>query len=259
MNSIIHGLRQTARHLYLDVAGSISKPAPGIHIMNGHRVQDEPQPDTFRHLLHTLAHEVDFVKVEKAVEMIATGVRPDKPVLAFTFDDGFMECYDCFAPVLEEFGINALFFINPNYVDGDEQYIAHFNNQVVLTPNKRPMRWSHIAELSERGHIIGAHTMDHYMINSGDADTLKYQIEGCKPMIEAHIGKACEYFAIPFGKLTHANLLSVDIATRCYKYVFSQSDYRHYFSFDGRVINRRHFEPFWPVNHVRYFISCNKT
>lgn len=56
----------------------------------------------------------------------------------------------------------------------------------------------------------------------------------------------------------HANQSSIDIACKYYKYVFSQSDYKHYFSFGGRVINRRHFEPFWPVKHVSYFLSCHK-
>lgn len=46
------------------------------------------------------------------------------------------------------------------------------------------MRWSHIKELQHRGHIIGAHTMDHYMINDTNIDTLDYQIGYCRSVIE---------------------------------------------------------------------------
>ena len=147
---------------------------------------------------------------------------------------------------------------NPKYVDGDLKYIEHFNLSIVRTPNKKPMRWSHLKELSERGHIIAAHTMDHYMINTGDTETLKHQIIDCKDIIEDKIGKECPYFAFPYGKLTQANQTSIKIACQTYKFVFSQSDYKEYFSFGGKVINRRHFEPFWPVNHVKYFLSCKK-
>ena len=127
-----------------------------------------------------------------------------------------------------------------------------------MTPNKMPMRWYHLEELAKRGHIIGAHTMDHYMVNSTNETILKYQIETCKGIIENKLGKPCEYFAFPYGKLTQANEISINIAANKYKFVFSQSDYKNYFSFDGKVINRRHFEPFWPKKHVFYFLSCNK-
>ncbi len=152
-----------------------------------------------------------------------------------------------------------MFFINPGFVTGDEGYIKNFTEHVVLTPGKRPMNWEQIADLQRRGHIIGAHTMDHYMINDSDLTKLDYQIGFCKSVIEQKLKVPCDYFAFPYGRLEHANPAAIEIATRYYKYVFSQSDYKHYFSFGGKVINRRHFEPFWPVNHVRYFLSSRKT
>ncbi len=257
-NNFYLSFRTWIRNRILDLLGSFSVPQPGIHILNGHRIQEELEPDTFRILLEEMAKYVSFVKVEDAVQMIINKEMPTKPIVAFTFDDGFMDCYNIFAPVLEEFGVNALFFINPNYVDGDDKYITHFDNKVVMTPNKMSMRWSHLEELAKRGHIIGAHTMDHYMVNSTNETILKYQIETCKGIIENKLGKPCAYFAFPYGKLTQANEISINIAANKYKFVFSQSDYKNYFSFDGKVINRRHFEPFWPKKHVFYFLSCNK-
>ena len=252
-------LRQFARNRVLDFLGAFSRPANGIHILNGHRTLDENEPETFRLMLKALGQKATLIKVEEAVRMIMNHEQPNNPLIAFTFDDGFMECYDIFAPILEEFNTNALFFVNPNYVDGDEHYIENFNDTIVMTPNKRPMRWEQLKELTKRGHIIGAHTMDHYMINTDDRETLEHQICDCKRAIETNIGKACDYFAFPYGKLTHANQLSIDIACPQYKYVISQSDYKHYFSFGNRVITRRHFKSFWPHRHVYYFLSCNKT
>ena len=258
-NSKLSVLRTWLRAKVLDVLGGFSTPQPGIHILNGHRIENAGDADVFRKMLAEMSKTVSFIRIEDAVRMITERQHPSKPLVAFTFDDGFMDDYDVFAPILEEFGTNALFFINPNYVDGDEDYILNFDDNVVMTPNKRPMRWSHIYELSKRGHIIGAHTMDHYMVNSDDKAILNYQINTCKEVIENHIGVPCDYFAFPYGKLSQANNLSIAIACKKYKYVFSQSDYKHYFSFGGKVINRRHFEPFWPISHVNYFLSCKKT
>lgn len=251
-------IRPYARRVVLDILGTFSHPANGIHLLNGHRICKETEPATFDHLLKELSKQVSFIRVEDAVNMIVRKIQPDHPLVAFTFDDGFEECYQYFAPVLEKYGVNALFFVNPNYVEGNEEYIRHFNDHVVMTPGKRPMRWKHLKELSDRGHIIGAHTMDHYMVNTDDETILKEQIVTCKDMIEKHLQVACDYFAFPYGKLEHANRQAIDIACNHYRFVFSQSDYKHYFSFDGRVINRRHFEPFWPLRHVHYFLSCNK-
>lgn len=250
--------RTFIRARVLDFLGFFAKPKKGIHILNGHRIQNEVEPETFKKQMEELSKLVKFVRIETAIEMIHNKLEPQEPIVAFTFDDGFMDCYDIFAPVLEQYSINAMFFVNPNYVEGDSDYIQDFNDHIVMTPSKKPMRWSHLQELSKRGHVIAAHTMDHYMINSDDIETLKYQISDCKSIIEKNIGKPCDYFAFPYGKLTQANNKSIDIACATYKYVFSQSDYKEYFSFDGRVINRRHFEPFWPVNHVKYFLSCKK-
>lgn len=257
-NNIYMSSRTFVRARVLDVLGFFAKPHKGIHILNGHRIQNEIEPETFYKQLKELSKYVKFVKIETAIEMIINKIDPKEPIVAFTFDDGFMDCYDIFAPTLEKFGINAMFFINPNYVEGDSAYIKNFNKNIVKTPGKLPMRWSQLQELSERGHIIAAHTMDHFMINCNDTETLKYQIVNCKKIIEEKIGKECNYFAFPYGKLTQANQLSINIACDTYKYVFSQSDYKEYFSFEGKVINRRHFEPFWPVNHVKYFLSCKK-
>lgn len=252
-------LRSLFRKCILDSLGTVAKPAPGIHILNGHRIEDEAEPGTFRQMLEELSTYVSFIRIEDAVEMIERKEQPSKPMVAFTFDDGFMECYEIFAPVLESFNTNALYFINPNYVESDENYIQHFNNEIVLTPNKLPMRWEHLKELTKRGHVIGAHTMDHFMIDSTDVPVLRYQIETCKQVIEENMKQACSYFAFPYGKLSQANQLSIEIATKTYPHVFSQSDYKHYFSFNGTVINRRHFEPFWPAKHVKYFLSCKKS
>lgn len=258
-NSKLFVLRTWLRARVLDVLGCFSAPQPGIHILNGHRIEKSGDADAFRKMLTELSKTVTFIRIEDAVRMIIERQCPSMPLVAFTFDDGFMDDYDVFAPILEEFGVNALFFINPNYVEGNDEYIQNFDDNVVMTPDKRPMRWNQICELSKRGHIIGAHTMDHYMVNSDYKQILEYQINTCKGVIENHTDVPCDYFAFPYGKLSQANDLAISIACLKYKYVFSQSDYKHYYSFSGKVINRRHFEPFWPIAHVKYFLSCKKT
>lgn len=251
-----NSIRNNLRNTILDLLGYFSKPANGVHILNGHMIdRKKPQADIFYTQLSELRKFVTFIKIEDAIQLIESQNKVKDTLVAFTFDDGFEECSTMIAPTLEQFGVNGLFFINPNFVDGDEEYIKNFTENVVLTPGKKPMRWNQILKLKESGHLIGAHTMDHYMINTENVEELNHQIIDCKSVIQNMLNVDCEYFAFPFGRLDHANNLSIEIAIKNYKYVFSQSDYKNYFSYDGKVINRRHFEPNWPVNHLKYFIS----
>ena len=143
-NSKLFVLRTWLRARVLDVLGCFSAPQPGIHILNGHRIEKSGDADAFRKMLTELSKTVTFIRIEDAVRMIIERQCPSMPLVAFTFDDGFMDDYDVFAPILEEFGVNALFFINPNYVEGNDEYIQNFDDNVVMTPDKRPMRWNQI-------------------------------------------------------------------------------------------------------------------
>lgn len=265
--SLKRNIRQFARYLYLSVAGRFSKPSPYVHILNGHMISRntgrEEDMKRYERLLEALHKDCDFVNFQDAVQLIVNKVNVKRPTVAFTFDDGFDDCYYFIAPVIEKFGVNAMFFINPNFTDAaekrDEDYILNFTENTTLSPGKRPMTWGQIKELQKRGFLFGAHTMDHYMINHGSNDDLEYQIVECKRVIEEKLGCACDYFAWPYGQFKHTNNEAVELACKTYKYVFSQSDHKHFFSFNGKVINRRHAEAWWPISHVRYFISCKRT
>lgn len=259
-------LRTFLRNSFLSIAGSFCKPAPFVHILNGHMVDwhhdDDADGERFGRLLAKLHEHCDFVNFDEAIRMIRGGERVERCTLAFSFDDGFRDCYTQIAPQLERYGVNAMFFVNPNFIDageqGDTQYIKHFTEEVVMSPGKKPMTWEQIRQLQQRGFLFGAHTLDHYSINDANIDELERQIGDCRRVIEQQLGTPCPYFAFPYGRIADANPRSIEMACLHYDYVFSQSDYRHFFSFAGRVINRRHFEPFWPASNVKYFLSKNR-
>lgn len=263
MKKIYTILRAFGRHVILSTLGKFSKPKPYIYILGGHMADwhhdNDEDGERFGKLLAELHKTCRFVNFEDAVRMIENHEEVDVPTIAFTFDDGWRDCYTQLCPQIEKYGVNAICFVNPNFADaaqnGDEDYIKHFTEVTTLSPGKRPMSWEQMKDLQCRGFIIGAHTMDHYCINDDNIEELECQIGMCKQVIKERLGSDCEYFAFPYGRLEHANSKSIDIACKCYKHVFSQSNDLQYFSYNGRVHNRRHFEAFWPVSHVLYFLS----
>lgn len=267
MNNLFLQLRYFLRALFLNIMGTFKRPSHYVHILNGHMVDWKHDNDEdgkrFASQLEQLHKYCDFVNFEVAVQMIVHGEKVSRPTIAFTFDDGWRDCYTQIAPQLEKYNVNAMFFINPNFTDAadnhDSEYIENFTVNVTKSPGKHPMTWGQIIDLQKRGFLFGAHTLDHYCIADDNIAELEHQIGDCRNVIEENLGEPCEYFAFPYGRIEHANPKSIDIACKHYKYVFSQSDHKHFFSFDGRVINRRHFEPFWPAKHVFYFLSCKRS
>lgn len=260
-------IRMQLRSWYLLLMGTFKKPAPYVYILNGHMVDwkhdNDKDGERFAKQLAELHKYCDFVNFEDAVRMIVNKEQVKRCTVAFTFDDGWRDCYTQIAPQLEKFGVNAMFFINPHFADAadkhDDAYIQNFTVNTTKSPGKRPMTWEQINDLMTRGFLMGAHTLDHFRINDDNTDELEHQIGKCQKAMEDKLGVPCEYFAFPYGRLEHANSKSIEIARKYYPYVFSQSDHEHYFSYSGKVINRRHFEPFWPVKHVLYFLSCKRS
>lgn len=260
-------IRQFVRYTFLSIVGSFKRPSPYVHILNGHMVDWHHDNDEdgmrFEKQLKVLHKYCDFVNIEDAVQMIISHKEVSRPTVAFTFDDGWRDCYTQIAPPLEKYGVNAMFFVNPNFADAadnqDEEYIENFTVNTTKSPGKHPMTWEQILDLQKRGFKFGAHTLDHYCIADDNIVELEHQIGDCRGVIEEKLGVPCEHFAFPYGRLEHANPKSIEIACKHYKYVYSQSDHEHFFSFNGKVINRRHFEPFWPVSHVLYFLSDKRS
>lgn len=253
-------VRSLGRGMVLNLLGSLAKPSVGVHLLNSHllTIEEQLDPDFFDNQLKILSKQSTIIPFGEAVELIVKRKKINSSVIAFSYDDGFEDCYLHIAPVLEKYNGYGCFFINPNFINGDKEYILDFlRDKVHLPPYKKPMKWEQIAQLQKKGHIIGAHTMDHIRVSQIiEKQELEYQIGECKKEIEEHLAVACEYFAFTYGHIERDfNIYSVEIAEQYYKYIFSASNWRKYFSFEGRVLNRRHCEPYWKVSHLKYFLS----
>ena len=253
-------MRSKLRHLFLEVAGSFAKPANGVHILNGHFIsRTTKDASVFFDLLQKLQHKVTFVRIEEAVALIEKREEVKHPLVAFTFDDGYEECYTKISPVLSQFNTNAAFFINPHFVESSQEYKQKFLSEKVLIENKEPMNWEMIKSLHQQGFIIGSHTLDHVRLHIDDKSIIAEQLITCKKVIEEKLDSTCEYFAYPYGQATDISTEALEIAKQTYKYIFTGCNHKKYFSFNDAAINRRHFEGDWSIAYMNFFLSYHKT
>lgn len=265
MNKLKEKTKSILRDIKYHTLSVFVKPSPGVHLMNSHLLYSYLMPtlenlnsDFFDHQLNVISKKSTIIPFVEAVEIIKSGKKSKYSLVAFSYDDGFAEQYSHIAPVLEKYNGYACFFVNPNFVNGDNEYVDSFlSNKVQLPFYRKPMNWSQIKNLHKRGHIIGAHTMDHSRISEiYDKEELDFQIGNCKKVIENHIKDKCNYFAFPYGRVEYDfNINSVMVAEKYYKNIFSASNANNYYSYDSRVLNRRHCEPYWKASRVTYFLS----
>lgn len=236
-------------------------PSNHVHLLAGHDIGGPLHacPEAFPRLLEGLGRYADLVDIETAVELIRTGATVSRPTIAFTFDDGFLDCYQHLAPALDAFGINAAFFINTRYIGASPDYVERFNRVTVRSPGRLPMTTDMVRELSDRGFVIAAHTGDHRNLTTTDDSVIEDQVIRCKDEVEDMTGLPCPWFAWPYGGYEHVSDRAISAALGTYEVVFSSDRYSSYSSYGGRVLNRRHFEVYWPAAHVRYFLAPERT
>lgn len=255
-------MRAQLRNIYLNVVGAFKKAKPGIHILNSHYVTPnyvgENDARIFEDFLIQLSTHGKLVTLQEATERITTNDIPDNEVLiALTFDDGFKECFGIIAPLLEKYNTRGGFFINANYIASSPDYQKEINTRLnVFT--KKPMNWEEIKTLHHNGHVIGSHTLDHMNLADLNKTEIRTQLTKNKELLESELQYDCTYFAWTYGQMKHFPDIALDIASDLHPYIFSGTDATRYFSRNGKVINRRHIEPFWVANHINFFLSTEK-
>lgn len=248
-------LRRLARHAALSAASVLpARNRPGeIRFFYGHSMTASEVP-RFRRTLAMLRDRFEFLPFRTAVELARSTEHFDGRAIAFSFDDGFRDNHDLIAPVLDEFGGNACFFVTTNFIDCDDAYRRHFlARRVLVTDDRFPMTWEMVGKLHRAGFEIGAHTADHVDLGTCDRDTAMMQIRDSKASIERNLAGACDWFAWPYGLPKNFPGALLAPVRGLFRSLFSAQRSATLFDADRSVIHRDHFEPGWPTSHVKYF------
>lgn len=255
-------MRNLLRNIFLNIMGVFKSIKPGVHIINAHYVTPnltkDSDLDVFERFLSIITRNATLISLEQATTLIRDNKIPkDATFIALTFDDGFEECYTIIAPLIEKYGSTGAFFINANYIESDHAYQEKFNDRVKIY-TKKPMSWSQLIDLRNRGHIIGSHNLDHTDMSELNSEELDFQLRENKKILENKLNYTCDYFAWTYGQMQHFPEKAFQKTAEYHKYIFSATNYKNYTSMNGKVLNRRHIEPFWSKRHMNYFLSVNK-
>lgn len=108
---------------------------------------------------------------------------PQSSGVAITFDDGCETDLLAAAPILQEHGFGATFYVTCGFL-GRRGYMSH----------------TQLRELSALGFEIGCHSMTHAYLTELDEGDLHREIAGPKQQLEQILGRPVEHFSCPGGR-----------------------------------------------------------
>jgi len=111
---------------------------------------------------------------------------PQGSNIAITFDDGCETDLLAAAPILNQTGFGATFYITAGWLG-----------------HRGHLPASQLRELSGRGFEIGCHSMTHALLTELDEAGLKREIADAKSQLEQILGRPVEHFSCPGGRYDH--------------------------------------------------------
>jgi peptidoglycan/xylan/chitin deacetylase (PgdA/CDA1 family) len=130
------------------------------------------------------------------------GTLPPRTVVV-TFDDGFRSVLRA-RPILDEAGFPATVFAVTSHVETGEPLcwpgLEHRQRWARGRERElRPLRWSELELLRERGWEVGSHTVTHPLLPDVGETRLNRELLDSRLLLEQRLG-SCETLAYPYGR-----------------------------------------------------------
>lgn len=103
--------------------------------------------------------------------------------VVLTFDDGHRSNHSIVLPILEEFGMTAVFYVIAGLVDRDPDYMTQ----------------DQLRQLVASGMEIGSHTVTHRWLPLLSPEEVRHELVESRRMLEDMIGQPVLDFALPGG------------------------------------------------------------
>ena len=179
--------------------------APRVTVMLYHRVSDDARDnltvgiEQFERQMAQLARHCQPVSLEHVLSLDAVP-RGARPLVAVTFDDGYLDNFSHAAPILQRHRIPAAFFVSTGIVDSDRPFPHDVRRGNQGIPN---MRWEHLRRMRDMGFTIGSHAVNHIDCAAEPADAVRLELKQSRTDLERELGATEVVFAYPYGGRQH--------------------------------------------------------
>jgi len=180
--------------------------------------------------------------------------------ITWTFDDGYRDLL-VIDKILTDIGnIKFRFFISPYLIEKKIRKDRKFIKNKLMTEFRPLLTWDHIAQLIEKGHILGLHGYDHTDLNLLNKNQIIENFETSIELLKKRISIKTNSFAFPFGRInTNEKLLTnsqIVIAKKFFSRIYLSDNRMATFGYKG-VYNRRYaeFDNIIFINLIKGFLQ----
>lgn len=190
---------------------------PAVHYMHGrrgdqrliillyHRVSDQFRDHVTvgierfdQHMAHIAKH---FPVV--SLKQIIDGDLPlsqKKPLIAVTFDDGYLDNFENAAPILLKHQVPCTFFISTEKIRANRPFDHDLRALGFGLDN---MSWDQVRQMRDWGLHFGSHTRNHVNLAEVDDETALMELRGSLDDIRTELGEEEVSIAYPYGRKHH--------------------------------------------------------
>jgi peptidoglycan/xylan/chitin deacetylase (PgdA/CDA1 family) len=167
-----------------------------------HRVNDDLRDsltvgvEQFDEQMRFLAARYPLASIEDVIGGTLSR-HTSRPVVAITFDDGYLDNWEFAAPILARHRIPAAFFVSTGMI-GTTRGFDHDRERLGRT--LATMNWDHLRRMRDLGFTIGSHTVTHINCARVDRETLRRELVESRDSLRERLGVERPIFAYPFGK-----------------------------------------------------------
>ncbi|GJG86438.1 polysaccharide deacetylase [Gemmatimonadetes bacterium T265] len=180
-----------------------------VPILMYHEVSPTPRP-TFRKYVvsrRAFARQMSWLRaagytpvtLDALLAARTGGARPGAPPLpgrpvVITFDDGFHDCMQYAAEVLERHAFPATFFLVAGLVGGTSRWLVPERGLEL-----RMGDWARARELLAAGFDCGSHSLTHPRLAALGADACRRELAESRRVLEDGLGREVRHLAYPYG------------------------------------------------------------
>jgi peptidoglycan/xylan/chitin deacetylase (PgdA/CDA1 family) len=152
-------------------------------------------PHAFAEQMRVLAESGARIVPLTELPSLISAPSTQAPVVALTFDDGFLSVYEHALPVLARYGFPATVFVVSDYCGRTNSWPS----QPAQMKHQPLLDWRELHELVRAGVSAGCHTRTHPDLRNLATREILQEITGAKSRIEDALRVPVKAFAYPYG------------------------------------------------------------